>query len=69
MGHYHPSSYTFLNIYGYDDTAYAGQCKDYILENNLSKWIHIKGYRERVCGYFGRLHLLESFRMAAAVSI
>ncbi len=33
-----------LNIYGYDDTAYAGQCKDYILENNLSKWIHIKGF-------------------------
>jgi len=33
-----------LYIYGYDESAYAEECKNYIQENNLSKSIHIKGF-------------------------
>lgn len=33
-----------LSIYGYDESAYAEECKRYIQENNLSKTIHIEGF-------------------------
>ncbi len=33
-----------LSIYGYDESAYAEECKRYIQENNLSESIHIKGF-------------------------
>jgi glycosyltransferase involved in cell wall biosynthesis len=33
-----------LDIYGYDEGGYADECKRYIQENDLSKWIQIKGF-------------------------
>ena len=33
-----------LSIYGYDESAYAKECKCYVQENNLMERIHIKGF-------------------------
>lgn len=33
-----------LSLYGYDGDIYAEECRQYVMQNHLSEWIHIKGF-------------------------
>ena len=33
-----------LSLYGYDEGIYAEECRQYVIQYNLSEWIHIEGF-------------------------